>query len=370
LEGAVATEAARYHATIVALEHRYYGESQPFPTLSAENMRYLSSERAIADLAAFEAYARTELGLTGKWVTVGGSYSGSLSAYYRQKYPTLTVGALASSAPVQARANFEDYDRVVHDRVTPACAIAMQAVVAKLESTLQDPQALAAVKAEFDAQDITDSVDFLYVVADMGAMAVQYGSMDTFCSTLLGASDPVAGYAKAGVDVFKNVFNMTPLQDSFQSIVSENPEDYMAGGFGSRQWFYQSCTEFGYFQNAYHDPAHSVRSHLINPAFHADLCAKLFNTPPLNTAAELSGDYAPLLNAATDRLLMTNGSNDPWATLSISPANGNATNPNITTDTIEGGAHCDDLSTPGGQDSASLTQARGLFDSMLAQWLK
>ena len=35
-----------------------------------------------------------------KWLSVGGSSSGTLLALYRQRHPELVVGALASSAPM------------------------------------------------------------------------------------------------------------------------------------------------------------------------------------------------------------------------------------------------------------------------------
>src|SRR5262245_14581416 len=71
------------HASIVALEHRYYGKSTPFEDLSLEHMKYLSVHNALEDVITFEAYAKTSLPLSGKWVAVGGSYSGMLAAFLR-----------------------------------------------------------------------------------------------------------------------------------------------------------------------------------------------------------------------------------------------------------------------------------------------
>lgn len=36
------------------------------------------------------------------WLTIGGSYPGAMSAWFRYKYPHLTVGAIASSAVILA----------------------------------------------------------------------------------------------------------------------------------------------------------------------------------------------------------------------------------------------------------------------------
>ena len=40
-------------STIVGLEHRFFGKSQPFDKLSKENLRYLTVEQELEDLASF-----------------------------------------------------------------------------------------------------------------------------------------------------------------------------------------------------------------------------------------------------------------------------------------------------------------------------
>lgn len=345
LLGAAMDYAEEFKAHLVTLEHRYYGKSQPFAQLDSASLKYLGTNYALADLANFEAYARTQWGWSGQWIVVGGSYAGSLSAFYREKYPQNVVAALASSAPVQPRINFEQYDYTVHQGAGPECAAAIQSVVAYIEASLDNADALASIKKSFQADEITDPIDFLYVVADMAAAAVQYGFKDQFCQTLLKTKDPVTGYlngyAEAGVAAFSSM-QITPLQDSFQSIKSTDPFKY-EDGVGERQWFYQSCTEFGYFQTAYHDPQFSARSARINAAYHQGLCHQLFAIGDLDVNPVAVDLYQPLLNSTTTGILFTNGSTDPWANLSITAAIGNNTNPNTPSLTIEGAAHCSDL---------------------------
>jgi pimeloyl-ACP methyl ester carboxylesterase len=70
---------------------------------------YLSSEQALADLAYFiEAMTvKYEVPEGTKWIAFGGSYSGSLAAWLRAKYPHLVHGAVSASAPLLAKADFK-----------------------------------------------------------------------------------------------------------------------------------------------------------------------------------------------------------------------------------------------------------------------
>jgi pimeloyl-ACP methyl ester carboxylesterase len=97
-------------ANLVYLEHRYYGKSLPFTDLSNEHIQYLTLDNVMEDFATFEKWISAKQGWTGKWISVGGSYSGTLSAIYRQTHPELVVGALAASAPMISGVGQDDDD--------------------------------------------------------------------------------------------------------------------------------------------------------------------------------------------------------------------------------------------------------------------
>ena len=82
---------------------RYYGESYPTPNASIANLVYLSSRQALKDIGTFKQYIVSERNLSesNKWVSFGGSYSGALSGWLRMLYPSVVVGAVATSGPVQ-----------------------------------------------------------------------------------------------------------------------------------------------------------------------------------------------------------------------------------------------------------------------------
>jgi pimeloyl-ACP methyl ester carboxylesterase len=368
LTGAIQVYAQNHKAYLVALEHRYYGISQPMPTLSAANLKYLTTKQALQDAADFVTWFKAGNELTGKWIVFGGSYPGSLAAYFRSSYPNLVAGALSSSGPVKALANFEEYDHHVWQVAGPECAAAIQKVTAIAEAAMKDPAQLLAMEKQFEAEALTNPVDFLYLIADMGALAIQYGYQDQFCKLITG-SDPVAGYAQFTKGIYQS-WQMTAVSDSSEGAVSEDWADY-ADGIGDRAWTYQTCTEYGYWQVAYHDPSQSARSQQINLQYHLNMCNTLFGiTTPVDESKINDSLYGSLLASPTSQILFTNGSDDPWSLLGISSFNGNAVNPNTDAYLIDGSSHCADLGTPMKTDSASLAGARDFFEELVTNWLK
>ena len=120
--------AKQYKALCVMLEHRYYGKSRPTKDLSTPNMAYLSSRQGLSDLAQFRQFIHHSFNLTdaNRWISFGGSYPGSLSAWFRLKYPHLVYAAVSSSAPMLALVDFTDYMVVVNNSLTaysPDCPV-------------------------------------------------------------------------------------------------------------------------------------------------------------------------------------------------------------------------------------------------------
>ena len=103
---------------MLVLEHRYYGESQPFDSWKTENLRYLTVENALADIAVFIDKVHKNLTTSNPVIVIGGSYPGALAAWFRYKYPHLAKGALASSAVVRAELDMDELDRQTYDSMS------------------------------------------------------------------------------------------------------------------------------------------------------------------------------------------------------------------------------------------------------------
>lgn len=91
-----------------------------YSDLSTENLRYLTVDQSLADIAHFIAHITSTLaGASASKVFVfGHDFGGSLALWFRQKYPHLTAGAYVAGAPVLGKLNhFEFNENVGADMV-------------------------------------------------------------------------------------------------------------------------------------------------------------------------------------------------------------------------------------------------------------
>jgi hypothetical protein len=125
------------------VEHRYYGASQPFPDWSSPNLKYLDPEQALADLDYFiknkTAEINTKYGAgVRKWLTIGGSYPGALSAWFKSQY-TSASAAWSSSGVIHAIRDYTDYDLDVYNatgRSSSDCQTVIQKTIAYFDKAL------------------------------------------------------------------------------------------------------------------------------------------------------------------------------------------------------------------------------------------
>ena len=153
--GYAETLAEKYNAALyVAAEHRFYGNSLPTACkgsvacgLTTENLKHLNVQEALADHA--DVIKTFDPNMEMKWIAVGGSYSGGLSAWFRVAYPDLTVGALASSGVVNALFDFPQFDTAVHGAIDTSCAMALHQITSEVDDRLKLAHPAANIKKMF-----------------------------------------------------------------------------------------------------------------------------------------------------------------------------------------------------------------------------
>eukprot|EP00243_Klebsormidium_subtile_P012519 TRINITY_DN768_c0_g1_i1.p1 TRINITY_DN768_c0_g1~~TRINITY_DN768_c0_g1_i1.p1 ORF type:complete len:480 (-),score=53.98 TRINITY_DN768_c0_g1_i1:196-1635(-) len=304
--------AEKLGAGIVALEHRFYGESFPAPDTSAASLRLLSSKQALADLAAFRNFYQGVLsqkyGVSDhQWVSVGISYAGALSAWFRVKYPHLVTAALSSSGVIDAILEFPEFDEQIATSAGPNCSAALRAATTALEAAVVKNEAL--VKARFGADGFSDG-DFFYLLADAAALAIQYGHPDELCDPLVAAYGAGGDMAEAFLSYTRSFFykdmGNDPLSYGMQSLKDESVHSRFAT---DRCWWWQKCTEVAYFQVA---PVNgSIRSQKVDLLYHLDRCKYLFGDGVVPQVDATNLDYGGKAIRAK-RVFFTNGSQDPW----------------------------------------------------------
>ncbi|KAM4589491.1 thymus-specific serine protease isoform 1-T1 [Fundulus diaphanus] len=408
-EGAWLTYAEKLGALCLMLEHRFYGKSHPTADLSTDNLRFLSSRQALADLAHFRTVMGETRGLTNrKWVAFGGSYPGSLAAWFRLKYPHLVHASVATSAPVFATVNFPEYLEVVWRSLASEnadCPVLVKKASDTLVERLKDPKTFENITKDFNLcsplqiQSEMDSAYLLEMLAGNFMDVVQYNednrgfeekrarseghgpqpstnlgvvgtnvTIKVLCGVMSDASlgDPYARYA-AVARLMMETFSVKCLDTSFSNYVRDMTNtswDGPAAG-GGRQWVYQTCSEFGFYQST-DSPNQPFSGFPLG--YQVKQCASFYNISAEEVAEAVAqtNEYYGGYEIRSSRIVFPNGSIDPWHALGITQ--------DITAELpavfIKGTAHCANMYPARSQDLPQLSEARDRIFLLLQRWLK
>ncbi|ROJ25389.1 Thymus-specific serine protease [Anabarilius grahami] len=458
--------AQKLGALCLLLEHRFYGKSHPTEDLSTANLRFLSSRQALADLAHFRTVTAATRGLTSsKWVAFGGSYPGSLAAWFRLKYPHLVHASVATSAPVHATVNFPVGERVLFVQsvasnnagssqfalvVTcmimltavssgllsfitlkkgekgqiiglryraylklnyeylsniqcqafeylevvwrslaaenPECPLLLKKASDTLVDRLNDPKTYDNITNDFglcsklQIQSKMDSAYLLESLAGNFMDVVQYnednrafeGAVGTnitikvLCSVMLDSSlgEPYNRYA-AVARLMQKTFSQPCINTQYKSYIQDMSNTSWSGpeAGGGRQWVYQTCTEFGFYQST--DSPNQPFNGFPLP-YHLQQCADIYNLSTLlDDAIQQTNEEYGGYDIRSTRIVFPNGSIDPWHALGVTQ--------DITSDLlavfIKGTAHCANMYPARAEDLPQLGLAREHIFILLQKWL-
>ncbi|XP_022106762.1 thymus-specific serine protease-like isoform X1 [Acanthaster planci] len=371
-------EMAKAHgALILGLEHRFYGNSTTKEGLLLSELQYLSSQQQLADLSVFCVFAEKMLGMSGDntWIVFGGSYAGALSAWFRLKYPHLVYGSVASSAPVRAQANFEGYNDVVAasfaDPIvfgSAQCVVSIKQAFAKVEQMWKAGQ-LAQIQKDFNTcQDLTEPNDFKTFASNLQGefmSAAQYNRVEGNSSTIgdLCKKMMVPDPYQALVNIFKSS-NCSDV--SFKDFLKQLQNTTFNYGSMARQWFYQTCTQFGYYQTC---DKNSTCMFLpqVDLDYYFAWCKGIYNIPAADVVEQVNftNAYYGADHPRGSRVVFVDGTIDPWHALSV------LTNlpEDLKSIFMKGTSHCADMAPYNPDDTPALKAGRLAIEKVVSDWL-
>ena len=365
VNGGIVDLAKKINAGLFALEHRFFGKSQPFEDLETDHLKYLSIDQAMADLASFidsivlnhQSASKSQEVRVG---VVGGSYPGALSSWFRLKYPQFAYASWASSAPVLIKNNFTEYDDYVASQLqiySDTCMKNTQQALALAENVLDTD--IEKFRSDFGFEADEQPTDMLYAMTDMIAAMVQYNSSIGLINTHCQLQEKEPSYDNL-VTIVKKVC------ESMGSVVNadlrKQKNTSLASPYANgRSWSYMTCKEVGWFQTA----AGRHRSSRINLDYFAGLCQDLFGIESLANETE-KNRYFGGNNPAQTKIFFLNGGVDPWSEMSVHAQNEGLLRMSLI---IENQSHCSDLNSISDNDPEPLRKAKEAVQLQMEEWL-
>jgi len=340
------------HANVhlFALEHRYYGKSYPsfgdgISPVVNENLVYLSSRQALADLAHFVEYVRDDYDIADNvpFVTFGGSYPGMLAAWSRLKYPHLIAAAVSNSAPIEVILDFTEYKNVVAKDLSNTivggsqqCLDIVEEGHKEIADTLQNggEEGIESVASLFNLCDGADSlrdkkslraflgdgVVFLDVQSNDPSCDDELCNISKFCDFVTEESVRFGSTPMNVLGKLSKKMSSGECKDiSWEAMISflSSPE---AIAEGTRSWLWQTCTEVGFYQTCEVGSACPYGKGFHNIDADMEICERAFgiNESLVRENVNDTLNYYGGWSIQGSKILATNGDIDPWSAMSYS----------------------------------------------------
>lgn len=235
-----------------------------------------------------------------------------------------------------------------------------------------------------DKDNVNDVATFALDLSGNFATVVQYNkdnrafegavgtntTVNTLCDIMNDEriGEPLLRYAKIN-SMMLQTYGVNCLDSSYKNMITtlQNTSWSSSASEGGRQWIYQTCTEFGFYQTS--DSHAQPFGKLFPLKFFIQQCMDIFD-PQFNATNIQNGIDQTNTNyggygIASSKIIFPNGSIDPWHALGIIK--------DVTSSEqavfIEGTAHCANMYPASPSDPPQLVAARQTIQDQLKAWL-
>ncbi|KLO08900.1 peptidase S28 [Schizopora paradoxa] len=362
--------AKRYKGVAILWEHRFYGDSLPFPVnenTTADQWKFLTTEQALEDVVFFansfsRSVSKGNSTVTDEvnnlaihpsvtpWVWLGGSYPGIRGALIRIRNPEVIFATWASSAPVEAQVDMSSYYKAAERSLTRNCSADWVAVTSHVDSLLSSSNASLVTDTKFAlefarlsksggnttlADGLTpaqaakmSNVDAASILMDPLDFYQYYGfnaSLLPFCNLLEtknGTATPLEEGIVSGEGGVEDAFDafLVALGELDYDSIPGDPDDPVT----DMSWMWQYCSEYGFYQRG--DPANplSIETSFLSLELFQAQCNETFPEGlPASPAVGNVNKYGGW-NMTPSNVLFTNGEFDPWRTMGLASIESNS----------------------------------------------
>ena len=191
------------------------------------------------------------------------------------------------------------------------------------------------------------------------------------CATMTQAGvAPIDAFAQ----VVKDAQGSQCMDNSYADYLTQLRDvkaDKSAGGLGLRQWTWQTCAQFAFYQTC-EDGTECPFSKLMTLEGSYAQCQDGFGnqvTNQLNDAGvAFTNAYMGGQDIAGSRIVFANGDVDPWHWLSV--YNVSTEDPQQPVVFIPGGSHCSNMGTPSDSDPPALIAAHAEINGFLNAFMQ
>ena len=363
---------ATYGARLLVLEHRFYGDSQPFDDWSLDSLRYLSSQQALADLAYFLGAINEK---DNEVLVIGGSYPGAMSAWFRERYPHIAIGAWSSSGVVQPIVDFWHFDEQVFASTAKSgewCPRMIQESMkyvteqGRRRDSGQADNVITKTLAAGPTPDMRTD-DWMFFYADVFVEGVQYGGRTALCETLKGLEGSSNDDIVEAMVAYGAAEGVSP-PDYDSAVIADTTVDVHSS---ARPWTYQYCTEYGWFQTP--SKAHPMRSEDLALDYWPAMCERGFEGLKFGKESHRPRAWATTVDQggvsiAEDAIFFANGGEDPWRWATQQESKPWLGQVSVLSDCDDCG-HCAELYTPKPGDPKELQETRREVADWIARLL-